>query len=50
MVDLLIPICKAGNTDLVWHITAEAIQVYGGYGSAGIILWSIWRVNARCFP
>lgn len=32
MADLLIPICKAGNTDMVWLITAEAIQVFGGYG------------------
>ena len=30
--ELLIPICKAGNTDIAWLITAEAIQVYGGYG------------------
>jgi alkylation response protein AidB-like acyl-CoA dehydrogenase len=30
--ELLIPICKAGNTDMSWFITAEAIQVYGGYG------------------
>lgn len=32
LVNFLIPICKAGNTDLGWHVTAEAIQVYGGYG------------------
>ncbi len=32
MVELLVPICKAGNTDLVWLIQAEAIQVFGGYG------------------
>jgi alkylation response protein AidB-like acyl-CoA dehydrogenase len=32
MVDFLIPICKAGNTDNAWMITSEAIQVYGGYG------------------
>ncbi len=32
LLDFLIPICKAGNTDLAWLITAEAIQVYGGYG------------------
>mgnify|MGYP001462463323 CR=1 FL=1 len=32
MVELLVPICKAGNTDMVWLITAEAIQVFGGYG------------------
>ena len=32
MLDLLIPICKAGNTDMAWLITAEAIMVYGGYG------------------
>ncbi len=30
--ELLIPICKAGNTDIAWLITSEAIQVYGGYG------------------
>jgi len=32
LLDFLIPICKAGNTDLAWLVTAEAIQVYGGYG------------------
>jgi len=35
LVEFLIPICKAGNTDLAWLITAEAIQVYGGYGYCG---------------
>ena len=32
LLDFLIPVCKAGNTDLAWLVTAEAIQVYGGYG------------------
>jgi alkylation response protein AidB-like acyl-CoA dehydrogenase len=32
LFELFIPICKAGNTDLAWLITAEAIQVFGGYG------------------
>ncbi len=32
LIDFLIPICKAGNTDLAWKVTADAIQVYGGYG------------------
>lgn len=32
LVDFLIPICKAGNSDLSWEVTAQAIQVYGGYG------------------
>ncbi|HPC39987.1 MAG TPA: acyl-CoA dehydrogenase [Spirochaetota bacterium] len=32
MVELLTPILKAGNTDMAWLVTAEAIQVYGGYG------------------
>jgi alkylation response protein AidB-like acyl-CoA dehydrogenase len=32
LLDFLIPICKAGDTDLAWLVTAEAIQVYGGYG------------------
>ncbi|MBN2160985.1 MAG: acyl-CoA dehydrogenase [Spirochaetes bacterium] len=32
LLDFLIPICKAGNTDLAWLVTAEAIQVHGGYG------------------
>ncbi len=32
LLDFLIPICKAGNTDNAWTITGEAIQVYGGYG------------------
>lgn len=35
LVEFLIPICKAGNTDLSWLVTAEAIQVYGGYGYCG---------------
>ncbi len=32
IVEILIPIVKAGNTDNSWRVTAEAIQVYGGYG------------------
>jgi len=32
LTELLIPLCKAGNTDAAWLVTAEAIQVYGGYG------------------
>jgi alkylation response protein AidB-like acyl-CoA dehydrogenase len=32
LVEIMIPICKAGNTDLSWLVTAEACQVYGGYG------------------
>jgi alkylation response protein AidB-like acyl-CoA dehydrogenase len=32
LVDLLIPICKGYQTDMVWDITGQAIQVYGGYG------------------
>ena len=32
LLELLIPICKAGNTDTAWEVTGEAIQVYGGYG------------------
>lgn len=32
LLDFLIPICKAGHTDNSWLITAEAIQVHGGYG------------------
>lgn len=32
VVEVLIPICKAGNTDMAWLVAAEAIQVYGGYG------------------
>ncbi len=35
LLEFLIPICKAGNTDLAWLVTAEAIQVYGGYGYCG---------------
>lgn len=35
LVEFLIPICKAGNTDLSWLVTAEAVQVYGGYGYCG---------------
>jgi alkylation response protein AidB-like acyl-CoA dehydrogenase len=32
IVEILIPICKAGCTDASVHITSEAMQVYGGYG------------------
>ncbi len=32
LLDFLIPVCKAGNTDQAWEVTADAIQVYGGYG------------------
>lgn len=32
LIDFLIPIAKGGNSDLSWLITAEAIQVLGGYG------------------
>ena len=32
LVELLIPICKAGNTDTGVLIASEAMQVYGGYG------------------
>lgn len=31
-VELLTPIVKAGNSDAGWLVTAEAMQVYGGYG------------------
>ncbi|HPV42827.1 MAG TPA: acyl-CoA dehydrogenase [Spirochaetota bacterium] len=32
LLDFLIPINKAGNTDTAWEVTADAIQCYGGYG------------------
>jgi alkylation response protein AidB-like acyl-CoA dehydrogenase len=32
IVDILTPIVKAGISDEAWLVTAEAIQVYGGYG------------------
>ncbi|MCP4135182.1 MAG: acyl-CoA dehydrogenase [bacterium] len=32
LAELLIPICKAGNTDTSVLVTSEAMQVYGGYG------------------
>jgi len=32
LLELLIPICKAGNTDTAWEVTGDAIQCYGGYG------------------
>jgi len=32
LLEFLIPLCKAGNTDLAWLVTSEAMQVYGGYG------------------
>ena len=35
LVELLIPINKAGNTDASWMVTSEAIQVFAGYGFCG---------------
>ncbi len=32
LIDFLIPVCKAGNSDMAWLVTSEGIQVYGGYG------------------
>ena len=32
LLDFMIPINKAGNTDMAWEVTADAIQCYGGYG------------------
>jgi hypothetical protein len=32
LVDLLIPVCKAGATDSGVLVASEAVQVYGGYG------------------
>ncbi len=32
VVELLTPIIKAGNSDMSWLVTAEAMQVYGGAG------------------
>jgi alkylation response protein AidB-like acyl-CoA dehydrogenase len=32
IVEILTPIVKAGISDASWLVTAEAIQVYGGYG------------------
>ncbi len=32
LLDFLIPINKAGNTDQAWYVTGDAIQTYGGYG------------------
>ncbi len=32
IVELLTPILKAGNSDMSWLITSDAMQVYGGYG------------------
>ena len=32
IVELLTPLVKAGNSDMAWLITAEAMQIYGGYG------------------
>ncbi len=32
LAEILIPICKAGNTDKSVEVTSEAVQVYGGYG------------------
>ena len=32
LIEILIPINKAGNTDTAWDVTSDAIQCYGGYG------------------
>ena len=32
IIEILTPIVKAGISDAAWLVTAEAIQVYGGYG------------------
>jgi hypothetical protein len=32
IVDILTPVVKAGISDASWLVTAEAMQVYGGYG------------------
>jgi alkylation response protein AidB-like acyl-CoA dehydrogenase len=32
LVEFLVPLVKAGNADMTWLITSEAIQVHGGYG------------------
>ncbi len=32
MYEILLPLLKAGNSDTSWLVTAEAIQVHGGYG------------------
>jgi alkylation response protein AidB-like acyl-CoA dehydrogenase len=32
LAELLTPLCKSGNSDMVWLVTAEAMQVFGGYG------------------
>jgi len=32
IAEFLLPICKAGNTDMALAVGAEAVQVYGGYG------------------
>ncbi|MFH0974822.1 MAG: acyl-CoA dehydrogenase [Spirochaetota bacterium] len=32
LIEILTPLIKAGISDMSWRITAEAIQVYGGYG------------------
>jgi len=32
MYEILLPLLKAGNSDTAWLVTAEAIQVHGGYG------------------
>jgi hypothetical protein len=32
LIEILIPINKAGNTDTAWEVTGDAMQTYGGYG------------------
>ena len=32
LVELFVPVCKAYITDWTYHVTEQAIQIYGGYG------------------
>jgi alkylation response protein AidB-like acyl-CoA dehydrogenase len=50
MVDLLLSVAKAGNTDIGLQVASEAIQVYGGYGYCSDYPVEQLMRDARIFP
>jgi len=49
IVEILTPIVKAGISDAAWLVTAEAMQVYGGYGYCSNIPLSSMPATVRFF-
>ncbi len=49
IVELLTPLVKAGNSDTAWAVTAEAIQVHGGYGFCSDYLVEQYARDAKVF-